>query len=151
MAKGLTAIEDKLKALTEFQTNSAKYAIDALMSVDYVVVDMVFEEQLYTQGVNRNNVPIMDYQPYSPATEWYKQQKRQPYDRVTLRDSGDFHSGGQLERLDDLRAEIISTDSKSEFLQDKYGKEILGLIPDNMTEIRQEYVKPFLQDKIKEV
>lgn len=151
MAKGLTAIEEKLKGLKEFQKNAAKLAIDALMSVDYVVVDMNFSEQLATEGVNRNNVPIMDYKPYSPATVWYKQSKGQPYDRVTLKDGGDFHSDGQLERVDDLTAEIISTDSKSEMLQDKYGKEILGLKPDNMVELREHYIKPYLKEQLQEI
>lgn len=149
--KGIKAITDKLEKLKDFQNNAAKYAIDAFIAVDYVVLDMNFSEQLADQGVNRNNVPIMDYQPYSPATEIYKQAKGQPFDRVTLNDEGDFHSGGQVERVDDLTAEIKSTDEKSTWLQDKYGVEVLGLTPDNLEETRQSYVKPFLIEKLQEV
>lgn len=151
MVKGIDAIQDKLEKLKEFQQNAPKYAIDAVMEEKAIVLDMNFEEQLYLEGVNRNNVPIMDYQPYSPATEFIKQQKRQPYDRVTLRDGGDFHSDGDIERIDDVTAEIISIDQKSEWLQDKYGKEILGLKPDNMTELKENYVKPYLHKKLEEI
>jgi len=151
MVKGLDAIQSKLDALKEFHQNAPKYAIDAVMEEKAVVLDMNFEEQLYLEGVNRNNVPIMDYKPYSPATEFIKQQKRQPYDRVTLRDEGDFHSDGDIERIDDVTAEIVSTDQKSEWLQDKYGKEILGLKPDNMTELKENYVKPYLHKKLEEI
>lgn len=151
MLKGLDAITEKLEALKKFQQNAPKYAIDAVMEEKAIVIDMNFEEQLYLEGVNRNNVPIMDYKPYSPATEYIKGQKNQPYDRVTLRDGGDFHSDGDVERLDDTTAEIVSNDQKSIWLQDKYGKEILGLKPDNMVELKDNYVKPYLQDKLKEI
>lgn len=151
MLKGTAAIDEKIKRLKEFQSNASKYAIDALVDNDNIVLDMNFGEQLYMEGVNRNNVPIMDYKPYAPATEVYKQAKGQPYDRVTLTDEGDFASGGELQRLSDTSAEILSNDEKSTWLQDKYGKEILGLKPDNMQEIREFYIKPALLAKLKEV
>lgn len=147
--QGLEAIEAKISRLKDFEANAEKYAVDALMENEHIVVDMNFSDQLDTEGVNSNNVPIMDFKPYSPATVWYKQSKGQPSDRVTLNDEGDFHGGGALERIDDVTAEIISTDPKSQALQDKYGKEILGLKPDNETELKQHYIKPYLINKLK--
>ena len=149
--QGLDAIENKLKRLKDAKAKMPEAAIDALMESDAEVVDMIFEEQLYMEGVNGYNVPIMDYQPYSPVTVWYKEQKGQPTDRVTLRDEGDFASAGALERLDALTAEVISEDWKSEPLQNKYGKEILRLKPDNMDELREYYIKPELLKKLSEI
>ena len=151
MLKGLAAIENKINNLRKFQENAPSLSIDALMESKHIVLDMNFSDQLDTEGVNSRNVPIMDYKPYSPATIWYKKGKRQPTDRVTLNEHGDFHSGGDRERVDMLTAEIISTDSKSEALQDKYGKEILGLKPDNMNEVREYYVKPYLINELARV
>lgn len=148
---GVDAIQDKLQRLKEFQANANKYAVDAVIENDNIVLDMNFDEQLQEEGVNRNDVPIMDYQPYSPATEFIKAQKGQPYDRVTLHDEGDFAGDGEVVRVNDETAEIVSRDAKSESLQDKYGKEILGLKEDNMTELKEYYVKPYLQEKLKEV
>jgi len=151
MLQGLAAIEEKLKRLKAFQAEADKLAVDALMDNDNIVLDMNFGEQLYLEGVNRLNVPIMDYKPYAPATEMYKAAKGQPYDRVTLHDEGDFASGGYMERISDTAAEIMSSDAKAEFLTGKYGKEILGLKPDNMQEIREFYIKPAMLAKLNEV
>lgn len=148
---GLDAIDNKLNNLKAFQKDADKFAIDALIENKHVVLDMNFEEQLYLEGVNSNNVPIMDFKPYSPATIFIKGEKGQPADRVTLKDGGDFHSDGDIKRNSDTEAEIISTDPKSESLQDKYGKEILGLKPDNMAELREFYIKPYLIEKLNEV
>jgi hypothetical protein len=151
MNQGTAAIEEKLKALKEFQEKAAVYSVDAVMDANYVVLDMNFSEQLSDQGINRNSVPIMDYKPYQPFTIDYKKAAGQPYDRVTLEDSGDFHSGGELVRVDSLTAEIISTDPKSEALQNKYGKEILGLTADNMDEVKNFYVKPYMINKLNNI
>lgn len=151
MAKGIDAIMNKLNGFKEFQRDAQKLAIDAVVADDAIVLDMNFEEQLYLEGVNTYNVPIMDYKPYTPYTVSLKQEKHQPYDRVTLRDTGDFASGGELQRVDDVTVKIVSTDPKSESLQSKYGKEILGLKPDNMTELKDHYVKPFLIKHLKEI
>lgn len=149
--QGLDAIENKLKKMQEARDNMPRFAIDALIENEAFVLDMIFEEQLYMEGVNGRNVPIMDFQPYSPATIWYKEQKGQPTDRVTLRDEGDFASDGDIERLDDLTAEVISRDWKSDHLQRKYGKEILILKPDNLNELREYYIKPELLKKMQEI
>lgn len=148
---GLESIQDKIDNLKRFQEDAGKLSIDALMDNDNIVLDMNFEEQLGLEGVNRHNVPIMDYQPYTPETEVIKQQKGQPYDRVTLHDEGDFASAGVLQRNSQTEAEINSTDSKTEALKKKYGKEILGLKPDNMNELREFYIKPALLAKLKQV
>lgn len=50
------------------------------------------EEQLFEQGINRLGVDIMDYAPYSPLTIAIKEEKGQPTNRVTLRDTGDFEA-----------------------------------------------------------
>lgn len=149
--KGLDAIQNKIDRLQDFQSKANKYSVDAIEENKAIVLDMNFEEQLFEEGINRNDVPIMDYKPYSPVTEMIKAQKGQPYDRVTLRDKGDFGDEGDLQRNSDVEIEIISNDEKSPWLQHKYGKEILGLKEDNMEEMREYYVKPFMIDKLKEV
>lgn len=144
-------LDKKIQALKDFQQNAEKYTIDAVMDSENIVLDMVFEEQLATEGVNGNNVPIMDYEPYSPATIFYKKMKGQPTDRVTTKDEGDFHSAGELIRVQDDEALVISTDKKSEGLQDKYGKEILYLKPDNVTELKDFYIKPYLHKILSQI
>lgn len=148
---GLQSIENKLEALKDFKANAERISIDALMEEKAIVIDMIFEDQLYIEGVNGYNVPIMDFKPYSPVTIDIKQAKGDPYDRVTLRDGGDFGGEGDVERVSETEAEIISRDQKAEWLKSKYGDEIMWLKPDNLDELRENYIKPILQQKISEI
>lgn len=80
-------------------------------------------EQMFS-GLNSDGSEISP--PYKEFTVAMKKRKGQPYDRVTLKDTGSFYQG--------IRTEIVgnkvitdSTDSKSDKLQEKYGQEIFGL------------------------
>ena len=112
------------------------------------IIDAKAEEQLYEQGINRLGVDISDYAPYSPLTIEIKQAKGQPFDRVTLRDEGDFESSFFLDIGED-RFEIKAADFKTEGLIQKYGRQILGLTVENLTILIWEYVYPGVMDKVK--
>ena len=114
------------------------------------ICKMNADEQLYNRGVNAYNVPIMDYRPYTPTTAFIKDQKRQPTDRVTLRDTGAFHRSFYVE-ADDKGFSIMATDEKTPSLIRKYGREILGLTPENKTELTWRWVFPELLQTAKEM
>lgn len=145
---GVDAIDRKLAKLKMLQQQLPKIAMDVFMENEAVILDMNFDEQLYMEGINANNVPIMDYKPYQPLTMEIKAHKNQPYDRVTLKDEGDFHSDAIIDRIDDLTAEIDSTNVKRDALVKKYGKDIFGLTDNNMDEVREFYIKPDLLKKM---
>lgn len=95
---------------------------DAIVKVseDIVIMQM---ERLY-RGLNADGSYIVpDYKPY---TIIIKAKKRQPIDRVTLKDTGAFYDGIFVERRNETIF-IDSADSKSEGLQAKYGEKIFGL------------------------
>lgn len=78
--------------------------------------------QLFS-GTRNDDTPIVP--PYAPATVKSKQKKGQPYDRVTLRDKGDFWAG----IFSDVRSTDIyidSADAKAGKLIGKY-QNIFGL------------------------
>lgn len=75
------------------------------------------------------------YKGYAPATIRIKEQKGQPTDRITLKDTGDFY----FEEFADVRSEGIiadSADEKSAKLQKDYGPKIFGLADPS----KQEYI-----------
>lgn len=63
---------------------------------------------------------------YRPATVKIKKMKGQPYDRVTLKDTGFFHSTIFLV-VGQNDFGVTSTDRKGPWLVDKYGDSIFGL------------------------
>ena len=112
-----------------------------------VVIDMNAEEQLFERGENRLGVSIADYRPYSPVTIEEKRMRGQPYNRVTLRDTGDFESSFYIRYSGDS-FEITASDGKTDDLVRKYGKEIFGLNRDNLDELIRTYMLPFLREKL---
>ena len=114
-----------------------------VMEYESELCDMNTEQQLYEQGINRLGVKLSDFAPYSETTVMLKRIKGDPYDRVTLRDEGDFHREWKVE-ADDKGFKLTSSDWKEELLGRHYGKEIYGLTEENAQEFTNEYVKPDL-------
>ena len=113
-----------------------------------VIIDMIVNEQLYEQGENGDNVSIMSYQPYTLRTVRIKRKKGQPYDRVTLRDTGEFYNSLKV-HFDDNGFYVTSSDDKAPELLAKYGKRILKLSNENLSILLKEYIKPSLQERLK--
>lgn len=88
---------------------------------------------------------------YSPFTVQIKRAKGQPYDRVTLKDSGSFHAGMFLTGGANNQFSIGSRDPKSKKLQDKYGEEIFGLNEDSQQQLIDDHLRPELPERVKKV
>lgn len=85
---------------------------------------------------------------YSPFTIEEKKAKGQPYDRVTLKDTGDFWESIKIKTTRNELA-FEATDPKADQLQEKYGEGILGLSEVNKTEFIEAYLREEMQDKIR--
>lgn len=103
-------------------------------SLEFEIVKMVSDEQLYEQGINGKGVEIMSYRPYARTTIMKKRRKGQPTDRVTLRDTGDFHAGFRL-IFDADGFYISSYDYKTPYLVKRYGQEIFRLSDENFNRV----------------
>lgn len=104
-------------------------------------------EQLYDFGINSLGISIDTYAPYTPYTVRLKNEKGQPTDRVTLRDTGDFHRSFEVV-VGPTEFYITATDSKTDALVEKYGEKIFGLIPQNKIELAQKYLYPTVMTEI---
>lgn len=113
------------------------------------IVALIAHEQLFYEGATGRGVEIASFAPYAPRTIRNKQRKGQPYDRVTLRDTGKFHGSLHLE-FDNEGFLVVSEDPKSKYLTKKYGKDILRLSDENLKYIMKEFIRPEIQKKFKE-
>lgn len=125
------------------------YISEIIKEYEPEICDMNSQDQLYEQGKNRVGVEIMDYMPYTPKTIEIKKIKGQPTDRVTLRDTGDFHASFRL-IVERDKFTITADDFKTEELIRKY-RQILGLTDENASELTHEYIYPDLLKKAREV
>lgn len=144
-------IDNLRQRVTEFNEllQSGRLLQSIILENEYVITDMNSEDQLYEQGINRLGVNIMDYAPYSPLTIEIKKEKGQPYNRVTLRDEGDFEHSFYVE-ADTQQFTIKAADWKTEDLIQRYGRQILGLTEENKIILIWAYIYPELKAKTKE-
>lgn len=136
--------------------------IDCIQQDEKLLVSMVRDIQLYERGENGkaaagrrfgDGVPIMSYKPYMPRTIKNKKKKNQPYDRVTLKDSGAFYRSMYVE-VDEDGFSIEASDKKTAKLKEKYGDEILRLSDFHFKQyldlIRKYRLMPMLKAKMME-
>lgn len=144
-------IDNLRQRVTEFNEllQSGRLIQSIILENEYVITDMNSEDQLYEQGINRLGVNIMDYAPYSPLTIEIKKEKGQPYNRVTLRDEGDFEQSFYVE-AGTQQFTIKAADWKTEDLIQRYGRQILGLTEENKIILIWAYIYPELKAKTKE-
>lgn len=141
-------LNDLLKRVNTFNEGltGGSYIAQIIEEHDYEIIDMNTQDQLYEQGITATGVSIMDYAPYSDITIQYKQEKGDPYDRVTLRDEGDFHRSFYLQ-IDNEKFTFDAEDWKTRDLLRLYGDEIMGLTQHNIEELEKGIILPLLMEQ----
>lgn len=147
---GLNAIANLISAVETVEMNmlDGVYVKKAVEENTEKIVEMNVE-QLYDFGINALGISIDTYAPYSPYTVRVKTEKGQPTDRVTLRDTGDFHKSFEVV-VGPTDFYITATDYKTADLVEKYGERIFGLIPQNKTELARTYLYPIVIKEIRQ-
>lgn len=145
----INGLIEKFKKVGE-ELDTGEIAKKIVRDNDNILIDMNEQDQLYAKGVNRLGVRIDEYQPYRPLTIQVKIEKRQPYDRVTLKDTGEFYDSFYVETAED-RFYIKASDEKTNCLVKKYGAEIFGLTNDSLAEFINDYVKDEAYNRVKEI
>jgi hypothetical protein len=100
--------------------------------------------QLQEEGINSKGEEIMSYAPYSKYTIEQKKKKGQPFDRVTLFDTGRFQAGFYLE-VGPSSFRISSHNGKTCSLVEKYGPYIFGLTDENKMMLVEEKFYPQIE------
>lgn len=95
---------------------------------DKIALNLNRDSQLFEQGIDSKGNPISPE--YTPFTVEMKRFSNQPSDRVTLRDTEDFHNSFFMD-ASKFPIRIDATDSKTSELKGKYGEDIFGLTEDS--------------------
>jgi hypothetical protein len=88
--------------------------------------------------------------PYAESTIRRKRKKGQPYDRVTLRDTNEFHEAYRLQVINDYLVEDSDV-PYAEYLEKRYTPQIWGLNDENQEEYVDNFLAPDLQGKVSEL
>ena len=142
---------DKLTSLIgrleKFEKDIPLIIKDVIESNNHAICEMNTEKQLFQKGENAAGISIDTFRPYTARTLEIKQSKGQPINRVTLRDTGDFHSSFYIEAGTDSFM-IKASDPKTLELMAKYGDEILGLTDEDANIVSHEMIKPILIERL---
>lgn len=125
LIKHFQELTDRVSA---FEQNKDRLILDLVRDNEAMVIAMNVDDQLF-QGITADNQETTPS--YRPSTIQRKKRKSQPYDRVTLRDEGDFHSSFFV-RYGTDEFTIDAADYKKQWLDRKYTPKIYGLTPDNI-------------------
>lgn len=144
----LPIIEEKIERLREWQDNSEERVIEQAQAFEQDILEMNTDEQLYAKGIDSQGRPVRPQ--YTRFTVKLKKIAGQPTDRVTLRDTGDFHESFEVLWLP--KAFLLSaTDWKRRQLAEKYGEAIFGLTPQSVGDLTDMLRVPVLEDFKKQV
>ena len=142
-----TSIRNLAWRLRKFDEILGKELVNEIMSHEKEIIEAVVQNQLFERGIHGTVVEIMSYEPYRPRTIINKQRKGQPYNRVTLKDTGEWYNSLRL--VYDVDGFFItSTDEKNTYLKKKYGPTILRLTNENLSMILNKYIRPNLKVKL---
>lgn len=105
-----------------FPINVYKLVSESILENESQILDLN-RRQMFA-GNDANEDPITPE--YTPFTKFLKDEKGQPFDRVTLNDTGAFYQSMFLQPFGN-EFEVQATDSKTPDLREKYGIDILGI------------------------
>ena len=112
----------------------------AIKKHEDVIIRLNTDSQLFGSGIKHTGARITP--PYAASTVRYKKRRGQPSDRVTLRDTGQFHNAFKIIYESDqitIVPDAVILDGSfdlSEHLQKRYGATIAGLTTLNIDELR---------------
>jgi len=120
---------------------------DVFTKYDNVIKETNTQEQLFNLGQDAKADSLGSY---AESTKRIKIRKRQPIDRVTLKDTGDFYDS--ITVTSTATEVIIETSIEyAKWLVKRYGKEILGIQDVFLNDFYLKYIVPELDNEITKI
>lgn len=133
--------------IVEVERSTDAIILDLVKDREREVIRMNVDDQLYN-GFNGDGQQISP--PYRPATVRKKRRKGQPYDRVTLKDEGDFHASFFVIYAGD-EFTLNAKDQKKVWLERRYGSSIFGLTEEHIDQLREMIREPLTEELKKRI
>ena len=133
----MATIREVFKVVANFEQSQQKIMTDCITDTSELILDANRSQMML--GLDKLGNEILPE--YTPFTIEIKKEKGQPTDRVTLKDTGDFHRE-MFMKVDSTSIFIDSNDEKTEKILKKYdaGSETILGIPVKKKEIINESI-----------
>lgn len=86
------------------------------------------------QGIKSNGVTLLEYKSFEYAERKHAMNPAPGFGNPDLYLEGDFYRGFQVAKITSRSFDLLSTDSKSDSLEEKYGEKIFGLTQKSRTQ-----------------
>lgn len=128
--KKLQAIIKKLKRVDEAFLMKKLFMDKTFRQM---IISLNTQSQLYDDGIDSRGIKLEDIGgAYSEYTKMLKEAKGQPIDRVTLRDTGEFHESFRVNLVGgDIKITAKTLKDDTDLLKE-WGPDILGLTDENL-------------------
>lgn len=107
------------------------------------------KSQLLNDGETKLGVKLKKYKSDAYARKKNRRNPSPGLGNPDLYDKGDFFDGMTVKIIDENKYEITSTDSKTNALIKKYGKDILGLSVASRVEMVKDFFRSDFNDRIR--
>ncbi|HHZ64650.1 MAG TPA: hypothetical protein EYN51_03985 [Flavobacteriales bacterium] len=115
---------------------------DVFSQNEDLLIEIQTQIQLFQKGETSKRISITPS--YAQSTINKKRRKNQPFNRVTLKDTGALYDSVKFEALDDSL--VITTNVPyTKYLTAKYGADIFGIQNLEMEKFLQKYYLPFYE------
>ena len=149
MAKINTSIIKRVReTLAKIEKSIYPTLEDVIDKYAHVLEDIITQNQLFAKGEDSKGISI--HPDYADLTIDFKIENNQPFDRVTLKDSGDFYRSITVESSNNQLIISASIEYAAD-LMGKYGNDILGIQPEEMKAFFKKYVIPELITNINNI
>ena len=143
-----TVISNLKQSIEEIQQSINRSCKQAFNQYQQKVLDLN-RKQMF-EGVKSDDTITLP--PYAQSTVRLKIKKLQPYDRVTLKDTGAFYDNLLLEvNENEVKFKISSVLQYPLYLLDRYSLSILGLNTTNKTDFLNDDILPILKQNINDI
>lgn len=139
--------------LLKLNTKDALKVVTGNKSIQYEALRLNRQVQLYEKGVGVDGKSLRSVYArgaavYAPKTEYYKREKGQPINRVTLRDTGKFYNTFSVRVISNGEMFIDADTLKDgKDLQDQFGQ-VIGLNEESKSVLREK-AKPLILQYVK--
>jgi len=140
----MKGVKKKLKQIENVLFPTLK---EVFTKYNSIIKDANTQKQLFDLGQDANTTSLGDY---AESTKRIKIRKRQPIDRVTLKDTGAFYENITV-KASDTEVIIEASISYAKWLTKKYGKDILGVQNMFLKDFVLKYVFPELETEIHKI
>ena len=141
-------IDKWTKKLSDIEDAIYKDLAKAINKNSALLVAIQTQYQLFDRGEDSMAMTLLPS--YAVSTIARKKKKKQPFDRVTLKDTGAFYESITIDASNNVMT-IKASVNYTSFLLNRYGRDVFGIQRVKFNEFLEKYFVPIFKDSVNKI